>query len=959
MSGANFSVQTNGTTEAFRITSSGNIGIGLTNPNYTLDLLNTSGSANKPFIRLRGGGTANNEVGIILNPFYNRSGAIASKIYAIDDGNASAHLCFATASTGTSTEATERLRIKNDGNIGIGVTNPSSLLHLHNLGTNQNVKLVLTDGITGIGTTNGFALFKGTNHDGYLWNYELNSIRFGTYNLERFVILSNGNIGIGTTNPKYSLDINSNINYSGTLYQNGNDIISTTSNYLVNYNNLSNIPFIYSSLYDSHYYKTTFDRTIISNTSFLFKSNYIISINNTNNYSNINGTSNITFNNILGTININSIPPINDNSYPILKDLYGNNINPLIWYKFDNSITNMLIDSSGNGYNLTNSNAIFDNTNKIKGDGSVSYTATTQYLSISNTNIPFYNLQISTGISISLWYKVSSSTNYGELFRFNATNGNNLMLRRRETSTNSLDFAMWINNGYADSILTLTNVNYFNNTWNHIVWSISTTGAWSIYINNVNQNINITRSFQIGHNTQSTTNFGNGIIGNLDDFRIYSKVLTQQEINELYNGSVRIYSNENNERIGIGKTNPSYSLDVNGTIKTNELLINDTNIYDEITSNIATLNYFIEYNNSLNSNLVYITNLNFSNVASNISNINPTFYKSNSNIYSPSNFNVGIGITNPIAPFQIGLGGKFSISSNDNDRTIIGTNDTDNLNNTSIILSGRTRTNSNGFIEYNATNNGNHIWTVNDNTNKSEKMRLTTNGSLAINITNPNSLGKLQVRGEVNFHAGNPSAVPNNYMQDGSLTIGDMSFNYGGGNNWNTNTAGLLMECADNTEIAVHDAGHRISSLIFYAGGGNWYHEYGRNMGWGHPNQHFFRCNTLFEVYFTGGAGGWQYFKLEPTSLWGDGLGSASEYGGTKYLTARMIMYQAPHIVPNAVGQKAYIRYGRAGGIQSGTWWETACRTDGRFQITREGNDSTNGIFIDTVGKLAINNATP
>jgi hypothetical protein len=35
-------------------------------------------------------------------------------------------------------------------------------------------------------------------------------------------------------------------------------------------------------------------------------------------------------------------------------------------------------------------------------------------------------------------------------------------------------------------------------------------------------------------------------------------------------------------------------------------------------------------------------------------------------------------------------------------------------------------------------------------------------------------------------------------MASGSLTIGGINANYGGGNNWSTNTAGLLMECDNN-----------------------------------------------------------------------------------------------------------------------------------------------------------------
>ena len=53
-------------------------------------------------------------------------------------------------------------------------------------------------------------------------------------------------------------------------------------------------------------------------------------------------------------------------------------------------------------------------------------------------------------------------------------------------------------------------------------------------------------------------------------------------------------------------------------------------------------------------------------------------------------------------------------------------------------------------------------------------------------------------------------------MQTGSLTIGGTNANYGtGGNQWSSNTAGLMMECADYTEICVHDASTRVASFMF------------------------------------------------------------------------------------------------------------------------------------------------
>jgi hypothetical protein len=104
---------------------------------------------------------------------------------------------------------------------------------------------------------------------------------------------------------------------------------------------------------------------------------------------------------------------------------------------------------------------------------------------------------------------------------------------------------------------------------------------------------------------------------------------------------------------------------------------------------------------------------------------------------------------------------------------------------------------------------------------------MTTTGNTTIN-------GTQMVNGIANIHAGSTYAVPNNFMSAGSLTIGDTSKNYGGGTNyWNSSTAGLLFECLDNTEIAVHDAGARVSSMMRYNGNTL---TMGRDMGWGVAN---------------------------------------------------------------------------------------------------------------------------
>jgi hypothetical protein len=72
---------------------------------------------------------------------------------------------------------------------------------------------------------------------------------------------------------------------------------------------------------------------------------------------------------------------------------------------------------------------------------------------------------------------------------------------------------------------------------------------------------------------------------------------------------------------------------------------------------------------------------------------------------------------------------------------------------------------------------------------------LMTVSYLGIKTTDPKC--HLQVNGIGNINNGSPImtpiAVPNGYMQSGSLTIGGTHANCGGGNLWNANTAGLLM----------------------------------------------------------------------------------------------------------------------------------------------------------------------
>jgi hypothetical protein len=128
----------------------GNVGIGTTSPTDKLELSDSTTNSNAPFIKLANsaGGTGN-QVGIKLSPYSGRAGGDSSQIIAVDDGAASSHLTFYTAS-GDAGVSTERMRITADGNIGIGTQTPNASVKLQVLGKVGIGESVLTDSGRGI-----------------------------------------------------------------------------------------------------------------------------------------------------------------------------------------------------------------------------------------------------------------------------------------------------------------------------------------------------------------------------------------------------------------------------------------------------------------------------------------------------------------------------------------------------------------------------------------------------------------------------------------------------------------------------------------------------------------------------------------------------------------------------------------------------------------------------------------
>jgi hypothetical protein len=177
------------------ITTINNVGIGITNP-HTQNSLHVHKTGAAQFVKIAltddtTTGNANRGLQIIKET--DQTGFIYN--YENKD------LAFGT-------NAIEKMRILATGNIGIGTTAPQGLLHLHKTATIQDVRMQLTDGTTTGNTNRGLLLVKATDNHGYLINGEDNKdLVFVTYVTEKMRILSNGNIGIGTSAPQSVLHL--------------------------------------------------------------------------------------------------------------------------------------------------------------------------------------------------------------------------------------------------------------------------------------------------------------------------------------------------------------------------------------------------------------------------------------------------------------------------------------------------------------------------------------------------------------------------------------------------------------------------------------------------------------------------------------------------------------------------------------------------------------------------------
>jgi hypothetical protein len=226
--------------------------------------------------------------------------------------------------------------------------------------------------------------------------------------------------------------------------------------------------------------------------------------------------------------------------------------NLVLWYKFDgNDGDNNLLDSNPTStkYNLINGGDITFGYDGYIGESAI-FNGGPQtgngYLQI-DSSFNLYDTWNGNGITLSVWFKYKTGTaNYSRIFNFsvNDSPSNQFGISKNDQNNNGSLFFFMFHNGTEYRSTSNNNVYTFDK-WHHIAWSISAAGEWNVYIDNVRQNFTRTNGipnvvFNKNYFGKSMYTSNNMLTGNIGDFRIYNKELSEAEIDALANNKVKV-----------------------------------------------------------------------------------------------------------------------------------------------------------------------------------------------------------------------------------------------------------------------------------------------------------------------------------------------------------------------------------------------------------------------------------
>ena len=202
------------------------LGIDTANPEYLLDIGAENVDNPTDFIRMNptngnGAGTTNTlGTGLIWKPHYTNYTKRSAGVVQVGEGNffRSGLAFYTNNSADQTTDWQERMRIDKDGNVGINVTEPSATLHVDG-------DAIVTGRITAeefhtefvsasIVYQSGSTKFGNTSDDIHSFSGSLRVTGSGDH------YFTDGNVGIGTNNPTYELDVAGDIGVNQYIYHN-------------------------------------------------------------------------------------------------------------------------------------------------------------------------------------------------------------------------------------------------------------------------------------------------------------------------------------------------------------------------------------------------------------------------------------------------------------------------------------------------------------------------------------------------------------------------------------------------------------------------------------------------------------------------------------------------------------------------------------------------------------------
>ena len=224
---------TSGGTDGIIINTSGNVGIGINDPDYPIDV--------NGVIRSKPRTQAANVSGKLilasdLNSVTQIGGIIGTISFTSDDSDAGADfevgkievvnvnqyglrndMTFTTRDQNT---VSEKMRIQWDGNVGIGTTSPSTLLNVNSLSGTTYPTLGTASGVIAISINELHGMYLGV--DGSSGNGWIQAMREDATATAYNLILqpSGGNVGIGTTSPYAQLHVSHSLGNGGIMLGN-------------------------------------------------------------------------------------------------------------------------------------------------------------------------------------------------------------------------------------------------------------------------------------------------------------------------------------------------------------------------------------------------------------------------------------------------------------------------------------------------------------------------------------------------------------------------------------------------------------------------------------------------------------------------------------------------------------------------------------------------------------------